>query len=355
MDKDIKEPSFFERLRNREDLRRISWDIFVVCLIFYNSVVVTFNLAFQEVSWWRINVALDLLFVGDVILHAMTFSSKEMIVKGVHLDGGYIKGPSIYIDVISLIPFELFTYISNSGVVKAMQVLSLLRILRLRRTRDLYTALLSRYRIANVLNGFVMVTVFTVTVHWVGCGLFALGKSSKNDNSWIDEIELRNDNLYDQYTTALYFALVTLSTLGYGEIVPANTNEKMTIMLVIFIGAMLYTWLTATMTNMITTMSIQTSKYTEKMSTINNYMSFMQVPEIVQCNVRGYYQYMWAKQKAFDASWEDIFADLPDLLYSEIADGRHKAMFSKNMYFSECRPDVLRVRIFCDFAVFSVF
>lgn len=47
----------------------------------------------------------------------------------------------------------------------------------------------------------------------------------------------------EQYLSAIYFAMVTLTTVGYGDILPNTTGEKQFVMTCIVFGAFLYAYL----------------------------------------------------------------------------------------------------------------
>ena len=47
------------------------------------------------------------------------------------------------------------------------------------------------------------------------------------DNSWLDDKVLaKKDNWYDVYVTAFYYSAITMSTIGYGDIIPKSTYER---------------------------------------------------------------------------------------------------------------------------------
>lgn len=63
--------------------------------------------------------------------------------------------------------------------------------------------------------------------------------ANTNDN-WINAIGLEDSNSVEQYVNAMYYALTTMVTIGYGDIKGHNTNERLCTILVMVIGAGLY-------------------------------------------------------------------------------------------------------------------
>jgi hypothetical protein len=56
-------------------------------------------------------------------------------------------------------------------------------------------------------------------------------------NSWIRRAVLEDAEASMQYITSVYWAFTTMVTVGYGDITPANTDERIFIMLAMLIAS----------------------------------------------------------------------------------------------------------------------
>lgn len=65
--------------------------------------------------------------------------------------------------------------------------------------------------------------------HISGCYFFLLGTRSREEEgvSWLDSIEFLDNTVYSKYINAFYFMVITMSTIGYGDIFPNTDREKL--------------------------------------------------------------------------------------------------------------------------------
>ena len=131
-------------------------------------------------------------------------------------------------------------------MISLLKTARLLRLVRVARKLDRY----SEYGIAVV---FLLMGLFTLTAHWFACIYYALGRVERNhpanwinvlsrDLSGITNVTNTTDSydpsLTECYLSAMYFALSSLTSVGFGN-VAANTNaEKVFAICVMLVGGM---------------------------------------------------------------------------------------------------------------------
>lgn len=47
---------------------------------------------------------------------------------------------------------------------------------------------------------------------------------------------VNRDSLYDTYVLSLYWSITTIVTVGYGDMIPMNSSERITNILIMLIG-----------------------------------------------------------------------------------------------------------------------
>ena len=91
-----------------------------------------------------------------------------------------------------------------------------------------------------------IITLITLVfiIHVVGCFWYtaSFGNIYSNRN-WVTVNHLENEGLISKYLVSLYWATVTCTTVGYGDILPTNSYELIWAMLIIVFGVSLFSYI----------------------------------------------------------------------------------------------------------------
>lgn len=92
--------------------------------------------------------------------------------------------------------------------------------------------------------------IIFLTIHWISCIFFAIGlsESGLQEESWISKnFDITPDGImletWEYYLSTMYFALLTMATIGYGDIVPVTELEMIFVMLVLFVACALFAFI----------------------------------------------------------------------------------------------------------------
>ena len=89
-------------------------------------------------------------------------------------------------------------------------------------------------------------------LHMVGC-FFAVAANISEDfglTSWVIENDLTESSIIQKYLACIYWAAVSISTVGYGDILPTNTIEITVEILLVFTGVALYSYIISKLSNL---------------------------------------------------------------------------------------------------------
>ena len=119
-----------------------------------------------------------------------------------------------------------------------------------------------------------------------------------------------------QYLYALYWALTTLTTVGYGDIIPTNNAERTFCMVSFIVGALVFGYMLSSIASLVNAMDRQAAINEAKMDEVKEYMRWRQVPRDLKVRLRRYYSHYYSKKTVFDE--EAILGSLSPELRFEV-------------------------------------
>ena len=186
----------------------------------------------------------------------------------------YIKGGWLIFDILSIIPLDHILSAgsgsSSDGGAEASDVNSLLRfakfskvykIVRLTRLAKVFKVLKKNKTLLSKMteklrinNGFerlaIFVSFFALFIHVAACMFVLLANFEKDyTTTWVEIWEPKNNG--HCYVMAAYFVMTTVSTVGYGDIIPGTTWERVFCVLLMFVGVSAFTFVSGALSSII--------------------------------------------------------------------------------------------------------
>ena len=183
----------------------------------------------------------------------------EFIVSRMKIARSYLKSWFI-IDLMSSIPISLVLSFTNQGgnsvlnirIIKRSRLPRLYRLLRLIKLMRLYKSnkfiekMINQFNMSMTVNKIIKSIIMIVfLLHIVGClwatvATLTVGSQPMN---WLESIGLDDSPNIDKYIASVYWAAVTIYTVGYGDILAQNVYEFSINVLILFAGVALYTYI----------------------------------------------------------------------------------------------------------------
>ncbi|KAJ8598336.1 hypothetical protein CTAYLR_002967 [Chrysophaeum taylorii] len=306
--------SFTIKGRYTIDPQRSRWiqelDVALALALFYTSIVTPVEVAFLTGSetLFYLNQVMNLVFVADVMTQFFTHYQQPKVKGGAWVRnhgmivGHYLRG-NFLLDFTATFPFELVSRFERRNHVRAMAKVRLLKLLRLTKLFRIMASsrLVTRYRSQLTmsyglltLGQFVGMTV--VVCHWFACIWGFVGNLDTNDdvsNSWKRKFETGSykwsvENPRNQYLISVYFATMTLTTVGYGDVTPQNLTEYSVILVAMFFGGFTWAFVIGQVCAVASTMDIKRIEHRQIYDQINNMLVDSAISTDLACDVRAY-------------------------------------------------------------------
>ncbi|OQR95351.1 Voltage-gated Ion Channel (VIC) Superfamily [Thraustotheca clavata] len=335
---------------------RLRWDVISIMLIFYNALYIPFQISFQSnvvetTSFTALEYAMDIFFGLDMI--SSFFTGIEVKAK-------------VYFDLPTIAKHYTSTCLvdtNNLTISKSLKLFRLFRLLRLFRMlrilHRLQHALLIRSTISSLFR-YCLTVVFIA--HWFACYFFwvSYGDSTTSDppiDTWLKIKGLLYGSQWDQYVASLYWATMTLATVGYGDVSAISPNERCFAVFAMFAGAGIFAYGITNIVSLVSSLTAHETAFREKMDEINEYMSARDLPKPLRTEIREFFQNARKSKENDMLQEQELLNELSAMLRSKIALAINDHFLWKFPFFKGSDPNfimdlALSMRMIC-FAPFE--
>jgi hypothetical protein len=238
-----------------------TWDAWCLLLLLYCSFAVPYNIAFDSGSSGGgltttdyVDVLINTMFMIDIALTFITAYDKQgcLVTDYRKIAENYLKS-WFFLDVAGSFPFDqvisLALEANGQGSSSNLSAIKLIRMLKLVRALKFLNKLnrLKEKEGFEMLGSFIGVSsalfIIIFVSHLVGCMYIMVASMEPAGENWLDhyspQIAADPDD-WPRYVTALYWAAVTVTTMGYGDILPVTHTERMISIGVALTGAIVF-------------------------------------------------------------------------------------------------------------------
>lgn len=294
---------------------RSRWDILVLLALAFTALVTPVETAFFD-SPANLEEAVDLLFVinrivdgifvVDIFLNFATpvYSSNHARMVWTHSEIALEYARFwLWIDVVSVIPFDIIALTGEDQELGKLAGLSVLRLLRLAKLLRIFRAsrILRRWESAisishNRLQLFKFAFTIILLAHWMACGFKLVEVLEATTPNWLTKYFDTDFGVNStiipwetQYVAALYWAVMTITTIGYGDVSPATDPERWYAVLAMLFGGSVYAYIIGSVCGIVASIDEIETHFHQRIDHLNRYLRDNEVPNAMRWKIREFF------------------------------------------------------------------
>ncbi|OEL15738.1 Potassium channel KAT6 [Dichanthelium oligosanthes] len=307
------------------------WQFLLVVPVLYSAWASPFELAVERAATLPllvVDLIADIFFAVDIA--ASIFAACVRLVgcssstTGLFVDDRkkvavrQLRPWTLAMDVASTIPFQVITHLATgrgAAWSSPCRFLSLLRLWRLRRISELFARLEKDVRLNYFWTRLVkLVGVTLLAVHAAACVHLWMASHYRGpkERTWLGRgFETRS--VWAGYTRAVYWSVATLTTVGYGDLHPANPGEMVFAVFYVLFNLGLAAYIVGNMTNLVISTSTVALTLRDTLRGIQMFGAVNGLPEALT------EQMAESVELNFDATEQQLLTEMPRAVRSGIA------------------------------------
>jgi len=283
---------------------RLSWDVVQIVSGLLSGLLLPVLLALSASGLllkplW---VALSMLGLVDMVVCARrSFSEKGQVVRDKSkIFSRYLRG-WLALDAFSNLPFLLASFSPLAAASQVLRVSKVFRIIRLweRSSRiDPLVLRMVRYVIA-----------LGLLVVWLACSWLFLGLSDSSADGWIARHGLVDRSTGDKLLFSFYWAVTTLTSVGYGDVLPRTRPELLLAMATMCLGVVVIAVAIGNIIAVANQLNDGRSEYEMKQAAMRRYLSLNGVRSDTVSQFQQFGNFLWDNYRGVRP--DQVLADLP--------------------------------------------
>lgn len=301
-----------------------------VALIFwaasFTAMEAPFSFVFKtSIHPWQlwVDAIISILFVIDLIYH-LKEAKKQRAKKDVTIaQKKWVTPILLLVDIVACIPFDLLSYyLGHQDLFMAFRLMRMVRIIKVYYLIENITIVPGIFKMQSFVVGFLVV------VNWIACG-------------WILIYPMNLDtDITSYYIKSFYWALTTLTTIGYGDITPNDNIGRIFTCFIMIIGVGMYGIVIGNISRILASADRHKEQTREKISDLLMFMKHYKIPDPLQQAAITHYSHLFSKRLSDND--EKIIADLPHALQQEMQVYMKIKLISNIPIFLNCSHDCLK-------------
>ncbi|KAL7540091.1 hypothetical protein ACHAXR_012578 [Thalassiosira sp. AJA248-18] len=363
---DITPTSGFKKHCHPNSFFRKVWDCLILLgLIFYTfSVPLSFMHLVENTPigdtplLLGLGYATDVFFWIDAILEWNYFfyhDSGLVVFDRDHIRQHFYSQHNFAREIAGLVPFDLVSCFFGGRFCHHFRLAKLVRLPNIAMHMESVEVMLSELKIDIDLSLYRVIklnVLMLVVCHWCGCLWYmmaslsiALGQSENwryaDENHEVLSISHSDFGGFAAYLRSIYWAIVGMSTVGYGDIIPTNIIETTFATVVILFGGLVLPAVVGGLAAYISNLNMSAKLFQKRISKVRMYLLRINVGDDVLDKVSRYYDYHWSCQGGVMEL--EVMDELPNSLRNAVSSNVCGTMINSLPFLCRCEDATKQV------------
>jgi len=335
---------------------KVYWDIFVGILIIYSVISVPFRIGFAfeadpnsflGIFDWVVD-SFFFLDMGVAFRTAFTDEDGDLVTDDRRMARRYLRG-SFFVDFASTVPWDKLlmgdpNMLRATKLLRILRIARLLKLLRLLKIGRLFGKPEDDVKVNPALISLAKMLVQLLFIsHMIACVWHWIFTFNENQLNWVtyaglfeltsapNSTDYEYVNWSKRYANSLYWAFTTMTTVGYGDINPANNSERIFAVVTMLIGASVFGYIIGNVSVMMENIDLHTALYREKMDRVKEYVRDRRFPSSTARRIKNHFKYFYKNYSVFDNA-ADILSGLPQSVTITILERQYEKLLKGSTF-----------------------
>ncbi|KAJ7964450.1 Potassium channel SKOR [Quillaja saponaria] len=329
-----------------------AWTKFILLWAVYSSFFTPLEFGFFRglpENLFILDIVGQVAFLLDIVLQFFLAYRDTQTYRMVHkctpIALRYLRSTFI-IDLLACMPWDIIY--KACGSKEEVRYLLWIRLSRVHKVTNFFQKLEKDIRVNYMFTRIIKLLVVELyCTHTAACIFYYLATTlppSQEGYTWIGSLKMgdfsyshfREIDLWKRYITSLYFAIVTMATVGYGEIHAVNLREMIFIMIYVSFDMVLGAYLIGNMTALIVKGS-KTEKFRDKMTDLIKYMNRNRLGRDIRNQIKGHVRLQYESSYTEAA----VLQDIPISIRAKISQTLYLPFVEKVPVFKGCSSEFI--------------
>ncbi|KAL4507037.1 hypothetical protein ABPG72_001830 [Tetrahymena utriculariae] len=301
---------------------KIIWDIMFILLMINMIIYLPLHNSFDIGTGFQNFVCYQLvnvIFPLEILLNLNTaiFRRGHIITRRKLIIRDYLRNKFMRDFTITLIFFlnngsQYFKYLDYIILLRIFDILKKFTELDERFNKDKQVSVTAKI--------IKLVFIMLMVGHLSACCFVEIGQIQKNagKTNWLNASTNPSDTWLDVYITSIYWATITMVTLGYGDIVPITSMERVFVIIMSLSSCGIFAYSFNQIGDIFQEMQRSKAEFQQKMRQLNYLMSKRGIDSQLQTKIRKYYEYHYQQKYQSDLDINYVTENLSSLLKEEV-------------------------------------